>query len=129
MPYALFDHLDAQLRNEVRIWAQALQKRERIKFDKKLDLLQQHGMSLLPNLLAGPVDTHIYKLRFGVDRLLRPRLCRGPINNETEFTLLLGAFEVGGNDKPPDANSQAVERRAAILADVRRRCPHERFDG
>ena len=57
--------------------------------------------------------------------MLRPLLCRGPIDSSLEFTMLLGAIEVGGI---LDTDSQDAENvRLAIIADHKLRKQHERY--
>jgi hypothetical protein len=79
--------------------------RDRGQLLQKLDLLAMHGTDLSTGILAGPIaskkkrakfQSHIYKLVVHGQRMLRPMLCRGPINKDSEFTLLIGAIEVGG---------------------------------
>lgn len=75
-------------------------------------------------LLAGPIHAHIYKLVIHGDVMLRPMLCRGPIDNETEYTLLLGATERGAK-LPPGSEEQAEQNRETIINDHDRRTRHE----
>jgi len=79
-------------------------------------------------LLHGPIQKqkHIYKLRIQTNVAMRPLLCRGPIENLTEYTLLLGIEEK--NDKLPDGAVQKAEtNRQAILANPARREHHVRI--
>jgi len=125
--WKLYDYVNAQGQNEFRAWTEKLQKVEKVKLIQKLDMLAQMGMDLLPSLLAGPVDQHIYKMKIKGDRMLRPRLCRGPVDNDREFTLLAGAFEKQGKDVPATVNAIAIANRSAVLADPgKRRREHER---
>jgi len=87
-------------------------------------MLEISGSSLPPKLLAGPIKKtgHIYKLIIHADVMLRPMLCKGPFEMETEFTLLIGAKEIQGKLIP--GPESAVMNRAILLADRRRRVPH-----
>ena len=96
-------------------------------------MLEQHGPDLPPKILAGPIKSekdrklvsHIYKLKVYTDRMLRPMLCKGPIDSENEFTMLLGAIEKGG---VLDTDSKDAEQvRLAILANPKLRKDHERY--
>jgi hypothetical protein len=58
--------------------------------------------------------------------MLRPMLCRGPIDPDREYTLLLGAIEKGGR-LPKGAPQQAEENRLTVLNDSSRRVEHERI--
>lgn len=69
--------------------------------------------------------SHIYKLRMNGDRALRPLLCKGPIDMDREHTLLLGAIEVNSVLDTDAEDAEAI--RSAILADEKRRMPHERY--
>ncbi len=126
-PWKLYDY---QKRNNVNIiakWTHSLDKVSRVKLNQKLDLLEKNGPDLSPGLLAGPIFDHVYKLKVKGNVQLRPRLCKGPIDNKTEFTLLLGAKEVGDEPIPRDADVRAARNRGEILRDPNRRCEHERI--
>jgi hypothetical protein len=127
----LYDYVDARGVNRIGVWTRTLPLRERAKLNNKLSLLEQAGPDLLPGLLAGPNiqgQRHIYKLKIGSSgsgRALRPLACRGPIDNEEELTLLVGAEEHDGK-LPKNAARAAEERRQEILANpTQRRCSHE----
>ena len=59
-------------------------------------MLEKEGSNLFPQMLCGTETPGILKLRVKGNVQLRPMLCRGPIEIDKEFTLLLGACEVGG---------------------------------
>jgi hypothetical protein len=128
MTWKIFEFLDPRRRGIIELWIEEarIQTKARARLNAKLDMLEQHGPDLSTGLLAGPIDGHIYKLRVHGDGVqLRPLLCRGPIHNEGEFTLLLGATERGGRLVPADAPKRAETHRQAILADPGRRRLHE----
>lgn len=126
--WKIFDYVSARGTNEIKKWTGRLEKAHRIRLNQKLDMLEKVGPELPPQLLAGPIFDHIYKLRITSNNVqLRPMLCKGPINQEKEFTLLLGAFEVGDEFQPKDAPQRAASNREAVIDDPkRRRCRHER---
>jgi hypothetical protein len=102
--------------------------RDRAALNNKLKRLAQVdcGLAIKTKLLAGPIYKHVYKLVIHGDVMLRPMLCRGPIDNLVEYTLLLGAIEMGG--KLPDGfKEQAEEHREIVMKDQSRRCPHVRI--
>ena len=68
----------------------------------------------------------IYKMVIHGDVMLRPLLCRGPIDPEIEYTLLLGAIERGGK-LPTGAPQQAEDNRLTVVNDPSRRTSHERI--
>jgi len=125
--WKLFDYINSRGDNEIADWARALQKPQRIKLRQKLDMLIQAGSDLPPQLLAGTGVPHIYKLKVQGNLKLRPLLCKGTVDNENEFTLLIGAFEIQWGFDPPNALEKAVERREELLLNPNRRCKNERI--
>lgn len=101
--------------------------RDRGQLLQKMDMLAMHGMDLPPGLLAGPIkskrepksQSHIYKLIVHGQRMLRPMLCRGPVDMDGEFTMLIGAIEKGGVLDVDAMDAEA--RRQEVIAD-----PHNR---
>lgn len=135
MAWKIFDAVDKNGVSNIANWIakEKLGKREIGALNQKIDMLEQHGPNLPPKILAGPIKSekdrklvsHIYKLRIRTDRMLRPMLCKGPIDGENEFTMLLGAIEKGG---VLDTDSKdADEVRLAIVANPRLREDHERY--
>jgi hypothetical protein len=125
--FALFDYIDEKGNNDFKKWTAALQKVERAKLNVKLDMLEQHGSELFPELLTGTPTSGILKLRVKANNVqLRPMLCKGPINHETEFTLLIGATEKGDRLIPKDVDEEADQRKKIIIKNPNRRKDHER---
>jgi hypothetical protein len=126
MTWALYNYRNARGDNEVLAWCKGLQKSDLAKMNKRIDLLAQGGMDLCPNLV-GPLrgSKHLYKIRTNGDVAARLLLCKGPINMEMEFTLLLGAFEKD-DELPPGTLERAESYREEIISDPQRRCVHER---
>lgn len=124
--WKLYDYLDQRGANDISRWSKSLQKSDLARLNRKLQMLQATGPELGPNLLAGPIvgHAHIYKLRINGRVAIRLLLCKGPIDNEREFTLLVGAFEVDGKWQPRDAPTQAETRRDHVRNDPTRRCDH-----
>lgn len=126
MPFYLYDHVNAQGENEIASWTRDLQKRDRGKLASKLDMLQQHGTELFPELLTGTDTPGVLKLRVRGSVQLRPMLCEGPVAVNEEFTLLLGAIEVGNRLVPRHADALADDIKQAVKADhANRRKKHE----
>ena len=132
--YNLWDFLSPRGENVILRWArdERLTTRERAALNNKLDRLAQIDFSLAieTKFLAGPIYGRIYKLVVHAGRMLRPLLCRGPIDNETEYTLLLGVIETGGK-LPIGAKEKAAENREAVIffesQGNSRRTPHVRI--
>ena len=126
MSFLLYDYVNAQGGNEIKEWLDSLEKVERAKIDQRLDLLEEHGEALFPQILTGTDEKSILKLRAHGRVQLRPLLCRGPVSNTTEFTLLCGAKEVGGKLTPKGVLAEAVGRRLIVINDpTTRRKIHE----
>lgn len=126
MPYELFDHVLPNGHNDFQEWTSRLQIKERAKLNEKIDKLLMEGEALRPVLLSDCGESGIYKLRIQGGVKLRPRLCRGPIQVDAEYTFLAGAKEVQSKDVPSNANQLAKDRKVAIVADPTRRVEHEK---
>lgn len=129
MPYLVYDFLDANGRSVIAQWIKKSKiiTRDIGQLNQKLDMLRLNGFDLHPNLLAGPIkkQKQIYKLVIHGQRMLRPMLCKGPFQMDSEFTLLLGAIEVNfvlDND-PQDATAN----REILLRDSGRRKLNVRY--
>ena len=127
MAFLLYDYLSVQDFNEIKAWTEGLQTRERAKLNQRLDMLEQHGDALFPQILSGTRMPGIMKLRVHGPVQLRPLLCRGPAVGEQAYTLLIGAKEVGSNFSPRNAESTAASRKSKVANDLaNRRANHER---
>jgi N-acetylglucosamine kinase-like BadF-type ATPase len=127
--FDLFDYRDDRGRNEISAWTRGQEKRQIAQLNLKLDMLQRYGDEVSSNVLLR-MSEHIYKLKAKTkQKQLRPMLCKGPIADATEFTLLVGAVEISWKLYPSDAVERAEARRLEIIANPTKRCPHERIDG
>lgn len=128
--YRLWDFLSERGRNSIVEWVRQdrLTVRDRAALNNKFKRLAQieYDLAIKTKLLAGPIYKHVYKLVIHADVMLRPMLCRGPIEVDGEYTMLLGAVEVGG-ELPAGSEQKAEERREIVVRDPTRRCPHERI--
>jgi hypothetical protein len=110
--------------NVVRSWMEdeKLTQSEQAKLDFALNRLKNLDFQLLSQkFMAGPLrGTKIYKLRLSCsDRQLRPMLCRGPVQNPLDYTLLHGAEEVGDRLHPGDAAERADRNRRTLIDNPR----------
>ncbi|NOT15348.1 MAG: hypothetical protein HOP21_07200 [Methylotenera sp.] len=127
MPYKLFDYVNAAGENEIKKWISSLEKKHRAKLNQKLDTLKIHGKTLLPELLSRTSESGIYKIRVHGNVQLRPLLCEGTVDVNSEFTLLLGAKEIGDKWVPKGAPTKANEIKSIVLGNPQnRRVNHER---
>ena len=135
MTWDIHDAIGKHRKSHISLWItkEKITKRDIGQLNQKIDMLELNGPELPPKLLAGPVKSkrnrklvsHIYKLIIHGDRMLRPMLCKGPIDPDHEFTMLVGAIEVGG---VLDADSEEAETiRLAITANQDLRKPHARY--
>jgi hypothetical protein len=128
--YLLWDFLSVRGENVIIRWArdERLTKRDRAALNNRLTRLSQIDFqaAIDTKLLAGPIYKQVYKLKIYGDVMLRPMLCRGPINNLSEYTLLLGAIEIGGK-LPKGVKEKAEENRKEIIKNPARRKLHERI--
>lgn len=118
----LFDYVTENGRNDIEEWAGKLQKPDRARLEQKLLRLRQISFDLAKetHLLAGPVYASIWKLRVNASVMLRPHLCKGPIDKHSEYTLLIGAIEVG-DSLPHDVEKKALSRESEVVLDPERR--------
>ncbi len=126
--YELWDFLNKRGESVIHEWVkdERLTKRDRAILNQKFDRLRQmdYQSAIGTKLLAGPIYKHVYKLVIHGDIMLRPMLCRGPIDNDAEYTLLLGAIERNG-ELPAGSKEKAEENRETIIRDQTRRRLHE----
>jgi len=127
MKNELYDYVGANGQNDIKVWTEGLQKKERAKLNARLDMLAQHGVGLFPHILTNTPTPGILKLRCHGNVQLRPMLCNGPISVNSEFTLLIGATERDFRFDPLDADSLANVRKQEVNIDpANRRKKHER---
>lgn len=127
MKFKLFDYCNSAGGNEFKAWTQALQLVQRGKLNAKLDMLEMLGDGLLPVTLTGTDTPGILKLRIKGNVQLRPMLCKGPVDVDEEFSLLVGAIEVDSKLKPLNADVIADGRKKEIRRyPDNRRVKHER---
>jgi hypothetical protein len=113
----LYDFVTEHGQNDIAEWITQLQKPDRARLEQKLTRLVQISFNLAQNthLLAGPVYHSIWKLRVNASVMLRPHLCKGPIAKDAEYTLLVGAIEVG--DRLPEGiQKKALQRQEEVEA-------------
>jgi|SRR3989304_7091169 len=126
MSYKLYDYVDNRGNNTIKDWILNLQKPERGRLDLKLALLEKHGLNLGTGLLTESKLSHIKEIKINGRVALRLMVCKGPIENDKEFTLLFGAIEKDRKLIPNDAVQRAEIRRQEIIANPSsRRCLHE----
>lgn len=127
--WARYHYLDDKGADVISGWIEGLQVRDKAILKQKTDHLQRIGPDegVKLKLLAGPLRdgrrriTPIYKLHAKGSVQLRPMLCKGPVDNDAEFTILKEATEKNSRLIPPTAVEIAQERREIILADPCRR--------
>ena len=122
-----YDYVNEHGQNEFKEWTLGLEKPQRAKLNEKIDKLALYGDQLYPEMLSGTTVAGIQKLRAKGNVQLRPLLCNGPIDIKHEYTLLMGAKEVGGQWVPKGAPSKAAKLKAEVIKNhTKRRTKHER---
>jgi hypothetical protein len=128
--YRLYDFITSRGKNAILEWVkrERLSSRDRAMLNQKFTRLAQidYDLAIDTKLLAGPIYKGIYKLTIHSDVMLRPMLCRGPIKNDEEYTILLGATERDWK-LPAGSAEQADQRRAVVMNNPSRRKIHERI--
>ena len=106
----------------IREWLndQVISVKDRAKLDFCMERLRTLDFALVSTkLLAGPLrgGTKLYKLRVRCqNRELRPLLCRGPVGEPLDYTLLQGAIEVELHRlNPSNAEDRARQNREALI--------------
>jgi hypothetical protein len=130
MTKQLWDFLDNRGDNVIEAWGSAQSKRDRGMLNQRFDRLTQvdFDLALGSKLLAGPIYKHVYKMQIHGDVQMRPMLCKGPLKNDDEYTLLLGAAERNWKLVPASAKTDAEHNRGLVLASpLTRRKAHERI--
>lgn len=126
MPFQIYDFVNSDGLNEFREWTSDLQKPQRAKLNEKIDKLMLYGDLLHPEMLTGTSIAGIKKLRCRGKVQLRPLLCNGPINIFLEYTMLMGAKEIGDKWVPKGAPSSANNKKTEVINDpINRRIEHE----
>jgi hypothetical protein len=115
----VYDFVDVQGRSVIGDWVRGLTPVDRARFKVKVRALVdlEYERAIGTKLLQGPINKHVYKLKIHGTIMMRPLLCRGPISNDTEYTLLAGAREENFKLIPADAPKQAERRRQQIIDD------------
>jgi hypothetical protein len=129
MKFSIFDFTRANGQNDFSKWWRGLQKKDRTKLRHKIDMLMLYGDSLHPLMLSDTEVPGVQKIRVQGNPKLRPLLCKGPCSVHTEYTMLLGAKEIGGNWAPLGAPTTADANKKTVLADPKRRVQHEKIPG
>lgn len=126
MPFQIYDFVNIDGLNEFREWTLTLEKNQCAKLNEKIDKLMIYGDALHPEMLTGTGVAGIKKLRCRGNVQLRPLLCNGPINIFLEYTMLMGAKEVGGKWVPKGAPTSANDKKAEVINNPNsRRMKHE----
>jgi hypothetical protein len=124
--WIIYDYVHPTRGNVIREWSERLQKKERAKFNNRIDALAMHGTGLIPGIVSPTGVASIFKLKVHGRVQLRPMLCEGP--GDSAFTFLLGAKEIQDDYDPADAPNTAADHRRDLMTNPERKCvPHERI--
>lgn len=129
MPWEFFDYVDAAGRNRITDWLHRLPPSvgPEVKAALTAQLLWMAPEHELKRPFTGKLIREcagLYEIIFKVQGVqYRPLFCYGP--DRRQATLLIGATKRGRHFDPTDACTTALRRKAEILADNRRVCPHD----
>jgi hypothetical protein len=112
-------------------WLRGFSAGPRARFHVRLDQIELHGVGesveetkmICPHIADG-----FYKVKVKSVPVLRPFLCRGPVEMSSEVTFLIGAIEEDDQLYPPRAEilDCCRIRRSEVVADATRRQPYDR---
>jgi len=117
----IYEYVDDGAAPEFTTWRGTLEKRQQAKLDAKTMMIRRVGLAALSHEMLPRVGGGIYKLRIHGNVALRPMLCAGPLDENTEATLLVPAVERDRQLEPGNAIELAKSRRDAIKANPRLR--------
>ena len=117
--WELWEYIDHRGNGVLTTWA--LQRRERIKLDEKLELLRNNGPDRLARSLVMYLSQGIWKMKVRGNAPLRPLFCRGPIDTSNEITFLAQAIERGNRLLPAGVVSDAMDKMKVVEVDSSRR--------
>jgi hypothetical protein len=120
MPFQLYEYLDHRGHGTATEWIASIDSESRGKLRARLKALELHGGALPTTILSDTDDSSVKKIRARGRKNPRLLLCRGPIQMQSEFTLLFGVFEK--DDKmPAGAVKQASRLRDEVIANPQQR--------
>jgi len=94
-------------------------------FQEKIDTLERSGPEMVPGFISEtPVGKEIYKMKVKGNKgwkQLRPMCCRGPFEQQNEYTVLVGAVEKDWKLIPSNAKERAQANLIELKADRTRR--------
>ena len=125
----LYEYVDRRGWGVVSTWD--LQRREQTRLDLKLDMLSRVSVETAMGMLDG-VRGHggLFKLKIRVQKVqLRPTLCYGPQNTDSELTLLMPAYERNFEWEPSNAPEIAMDRKQEVEHDPSCRIPYQTPSG
>src|SRR6185312_12650132 len=91
-------------------------------FQAKIDLFERGGPDLITGFITEtPIAADIYKMKVKGKVQLRPMACKGPIDLNREYTILLGWIERDRERVPTEVKRKAQENRLIVVNDPTRR--------
>jgi hypothetical protein len=117
MHYKIWVFIEPDGTNEFYKWREKMPPKQVAKMDDRITKLSQSGLQLLPLILAPVKNSGLYKLKVHGNPQLRPLLTRGPLDNNSEFTLLQGAREISSQFDPLNAVDLANAKKDRLLLD------------
>jgi len=95
-----------------------LEKRQRQGLRRKMRILRSLDREMVVgSVIFATKVTGIYRTKIRGNVQLRPRLCLGPPDPETEITFLERCEERGGKEHPPDVSERARRKLDEVADD------------
>ncbi len=111
----IYDHVDRRGKNVIEAWLDKLNPKALAKVHAKIMMLRQNGGELPTGVLSDSGVKHIKKLRITGRINWRVFLCKGPVDSDTEFTLI-DAVQEKDNKVPDGVIDKAADSRTEIAA-------------
>jgi hypothetical protein len=124
LPWRIYCFLSERGSNLIREWldGEKVTSSQRAAFQSKIDLFERSGPDLTPGFITStPIAADIYKMKIRGQVQLRPMACRGPIDMDREYTILLGWIERNNDRVPNEIKVKAQQNRAIVVSDPSRR--------
>lgn len=113
--WQIYDHIDARGHNVIEDWLDSLNPKARAKVHAKFIALRQYGGTLPTTMLSDTDVPRIKKLRSRGRINWRILVCKGPINEGSEFTAI-DAVQEKDNEMPAGSTARAARMRLEIEA-------------
>jgi hypothetical protein len=130
LPWRIYCFLSERGANLIREWLdeERISSSQRATFQAKIDIFERAGPDMSPGFITTtPIAADIYKMKVKGQVQLRPMACKGPVDLDREYTILLGWIERDNRRVPNEVKAKAQQNRVILLSNPNRR-RHERIN-